>query len=103
MAKGMPIVDARCLTAGRAHNANQRGPSMVELVFGGVPDQPVLFVFHGSPCIGTPLLPAAHEYFDLRIPGQFQSERLDRGPSPGLSTGHGSLVRLNPALVEHCP
>ena len=62
----------------------------------------VSFVFHGSGRIRTPLLPASHEHFDLRITCQLQSKRLDRGPPSGLSARYGGLIGLYPALAEQC-
>ena len=61
------------------------------------------YLFSTGIRVGTPLFPATHEHLDLRISGQFQGKRLDRGPSPGLSAGHGGLVRLYPPLLEQCP
>src|SRR5262249_19287562 len=58
---------------------------------------------HRSIRVFAPLLPAPHEQLDLRIAGQLQSERLDRGPAAGLSAGHGGLVALDPALAEQLP
>src|SRR5438132_14160855 len=60
-------------------------------------------MLHGSVGIRTPLLPAAQEQLDLRIACQFQGKRLDRGASPGLSAGHGGLIRGYPPLAEDLP